>query len=384
MKMRTFIFAEKFFLKSDVKGPGYLEITDGIFGDYYKEVPESDAKVIKEEGKWIAPGLVDTHIHGYMNHDVMDNDAEGLKVMSEGLLSCGVTSFLPTTLTSSKERLKDVAQTIGEVYQDVPGAKVQGIYFEGPFFTEEHKGAQNPSYFGDPDLDTFNEWQEASGGLIKKIALAPERKGVKEFVKAVTDEGVVVALGHSDATLEQATEAVEAGASVFVHAYNGMRGLNHREPGMVGALMSLNHVFSELICDGHHVHPNAADILMEKAGHDHVALITDCMMAGGMPDGNYNLGEFPVVVKDGTARLETGNLAGSILKLKEAIKNVVDWEIATPEQAIMMATLVPAVSCKIDDQCGMIAKGRDADFIVLEPTMELAATYLDGVERYRK
>ncbi|OJG96722.1 N-acetylglucosamine-6-phosphate deacetylase [Enterococcus termitis] len=384
MKMRTFIFAEKFFLKSDVKGPGYLEITDGIFGDFYKELPETEAKVIKEEGKWIAPGLVDTHIHGYMNHDVMDNDAEGLKVMSEGLLSCGVTSFLPTTLTSSKERLKDVAQTIGEVYQEVPGAKVQGIYFEGPFFTEEHKGAQNPSYFGDPDLNTFNEWQEASGGLIKKIALAPERKGVKEFVKAVTDEGVVVALGHSDATLEQATEAVESGASVFVHAYNGMRGLNHREPGMVGALMSLNHVFSELICDGHHVHPNAADILMEKAGHDHVALITDCMMAGGMPDGNYNLGEFPVVVKEGTARLESGNLAGSILKLKEAIKNVVDWEIATPEQAIMMATLVPAVSCKIDDKCGMIANGRDADFIVLNPDMELAATYLDGVERYRQ
>lgn len=381
--MRTFIFAEKFFLKSDVKGPGFLEITDGLFGEFYKEIPESDAKIIKEEGKWIAPGLVDTHIHGYMNHDVMDSDAEGLKVMSEGLLSCGVTSFLPTTLTSSKERLKDVAKTIGEVYQEVPGAKVQGIYFEGPFFTEEHKGAQNPSYFSDPDLQTFNEWQEASGGLIKKIALAPERQGVKEFVKAVTDEGVVVALGHSDATLEQATDAVEAGASVFVHAYNGMRGLNHREPGMVGALMSLNHVFSELICDGHHVHPNAADILMEKAGHDHVALITDCMMAGGMPDGNYNLGEFPVVVKNGTARLESGNLAGSILKLKEAIKNVVDWEIATPAQAIMMATLVPAISCKIDDKCGSIAQGRDADFIVLNPNMELDATYLDGVERYR-
>ncbi|MGC6768666.1 N-acetylglucosamine-6-phosphate deacetylase [Enterococcus sp. LJL128] len=381
--MKTFIYAEKFFLKSDVKGPGYLEITDGLFGDFYKELPEKDAKVINEEGKWIAPGLVDTHIHGFMNHDVMDNDAEGIKVMSEGLLSCGVTSFLPTTLTSSKERLKDVAETIGKVHQEVSGAKIQGIYFEGPFFTEEHKGAQNPSYFGDPDLAVFNEWQEASGGLIKKIALAPERKGVKEFVKAVTDEGVVVALGHSDATLEQATDAVESGASVFVHAYNGMRGLNHREPGMVGALMSLKHVFSELICDGHHVHPNAADILMEKAGHDHVALITDCMMAGGMPDGNYNLGEFPVVVKDGTARLESGNLAGSILKLKEAIKNVVDWEIATPEQAVMMATLVPAVSCKIDDRCGMIASGREADFIVLNPSMELEATYLDGVERYR-
>ena len=205
---------------------------------------------------------------------------------------------------------------------------------------------------------------------------------VKEFVKTVTDEGVVVSLGHSNATLEEAQDAVEAGASVFVHAYNGMRGLNHREPGMVGALLSLQHVFSELICDGHHVHPQAAEILMEKAGHDHVALITDCMMAGGMPDGNYNLGEFPVVVKDGTARLESGNLAGSILKLKEAIKNVVDWGLATPEQAIMMASYVPAVSCKIDDKCGSITTGRAADFIVLDPSMDLVATYLDGVERY--
>ena len=379
--MKTFIYADKFFLNSGVKGAGYLDVTDGIFGTYTKEKPEG-AEIIDQTGKWIAPGLVDTHIHGYKNHDVMDNDADGIKVMSEALLSCGVTSFLPTTLTSSKERLKDVAETIGKVYQDVDGAKIQGIYFEGPFFTEEHKGAQNPSYFGDPDLDTFHEWQEASGGLIKKIALAPERKGVKEFVKTVTDEGVVVSLGHSNGTLEEAQEAVEAGASVFVHAYNGMRGLNHREPGMVGALLTLQHVFSELICDGHHVHPQAAEVLMEKAGHDHVALITDCMMAGGMPDGNYNLGEFPVVVKEGTARLDSGNLAGSILKLKEAIKNVVDWNIATPEQAIMMASYVPAVSCKIDDKCGMIAEGRAADFIVLEPNMDLVATYLDGVERY--
>lgn len=379
--MKTFIYADKFFLNSGVKGAGYLDVTDGIFGAYTKEKPEG-AEIIDQSGKWIAPGLVDTHIHGYKNHDVMDNDADGIKVMSEALLSCGVTSFLPTTLTSSKERLKDVAETIGKMYKEVDGAKIQGIYFEGPFFTEEHKGAQNPSYFGDPDLDTFHEWQEASGGLIKKIALAPERKGVKEFVKTVTDEGVVVSLGHSNATLEEAQEAVEAGASVFVHAYNGMRGLNHREPGMVGALLALQHVFSELICDGHHVHPQAAEVLMEKAGHDHVALITDCMMAGGMPDGNYNLGEFPVVVAEGTARLESGNLAGSILKLKEAIKNVVDWGIATPEQAVMMASYVPAVSCKIDDKCGMIAEGRAADFIVLETNMDLVATYLDGVERY--
>lgn len=381
--MSKFVYADKFFFNTDTKGVGYLEVIDGKFGDYYKELPDQNAEVIDHKGQWIAPGLVDTHIHGYKNHDVMDNDAEGIKVMSEGLLECGVTSYLPTTLTSSKERLRDVAETVGKVHDQVTGAKIQGIYFEGPFFTEEHKGAQNPSYFGDPDLDTFHEWQEASGGLIKKIALAPERKGVKEFVEQVTKEGVVVSLGHSNATLEEATEAVDAGASVFVHAYNGMRGLNHREPGMVGALMSLHNVFSELICDGHHVHPNAADILMKEVGHDHVALITDCMMAGGMPDGDYILGEFPVVVSEGTARLkQDGNLAGSILKLKEAIKNVVDWDIATPEEAILMATWVPAVSCKIDDKCGLIKKDRDADFIVLNPDMTLAATYLDGEKRF--
>ncbi len=381
--MKTYVKADRFFFKSGTKEAGYLEIVDGKFGEYVKVVSD-DAKVIDQSGKWIAPGLVDTHIHGFMNHDVMDNDADGIKAMSEGLLSCGVTSYLPTTLTSSKEALKNVAATIGKMYKEVTGAKIKGIYFEGPFFTEEHKGAQNPAYFGDPDIDVFHEWQEASGGIIKKIALAPERKGAPEFIKQVTDEGVVVSLGHSNATLAEATKGVDSGASVFVHAYNGMRGLQHREPGMVGALMSLHHVFSELICDGHHVHPTAADILMKEVGHDHVALITDCMMAGGMPDGNYNLGEFPVVVKDGMACLHSGNLAGSILKLKEAIKNVVDWGIATPEQAVLMATYVPAVSCKIDDTCGSISAGRDADFIVLNPDMTLSATYLDGEKRYEE
>ena len=380
--MKTVVYADKFYLTSGVTGPGYLDISNGVFGEITKEKPSGEIEVIDYTGKWIAPGLVDTHIHGFKNNDVMDNNAEGIKQMSEDLLSCGVTSFLPTTLTSSREQLTAVAKTIGEVYQDVKGAKIQGIYFEGPFFTEEYKGAQNPGYFSDPDIDVFNEWQEVSGNLIKKIALAPEREGVSDFVKEVTDSGVVVALGHSNATLEEASQAVESGASVFVHAFNGMRGLNHREPGMVGAAMNLKHVFSELICDGHHVHPDAANILMEKAGRDHIALITDCMMAGGMPDGHYMLGEFPVTVSNGTARLEEGNLAGSILRLKEAIKNVVEWGIATPEEAIMMATYVPAVSCKMEDVCGSITRNRAADFIVLSKELDLEATYLDGECRY--
>ncbi|WP_071131618.1 N-acetylglucosamine-6-phosphate deacetylase [Enterococcus timonensis] len=382
--MKKFVKAARFFLKNEVKGPGYLELVDGKFGDFSKNVP-ADAEIIDYGQQWIAPGLVDTHIHGFKNHDVMDNDFEGIKVMSEALLSCGVTSFLPTTLTSTHEKLQDVAQTIGDHYQEVTGAKIQGIYFEGPFFTPEHKGAQNPSYFSDPSIEVFDKWQEAAGGLIKKIAMAPERTGAVEFVKHVTQQGVVVSLGHSDATIEQAAEVVEAGASVFVHVYNGMRGLHHREPGMVGAAMTLRNVFGEMICDGHHVHPKAAQAYMDVRGRDHVALITDCMMAGGMPDGDYILGEFPVTVANGTARLkQDNNLAGSILKLKEGVKNVVDWGIATPEEAIAMASSVAATSCKIDDVCGFIAPGRDADFIVLDPDLELAATYLDGKKRYER
>lgn len=382
MNLKTYVFAEKFFLKDSVEEECYLELENGKFGSFQKEPPQ-DSHIIDCKGKWIAPGLVDTHIHGLLNHDVMDNEVEGLKSISEGLLSCGVTSFLPTTLTASTELINIVVETIGKYYKEVSGAKIQGIYLEGPFFTEEHKGAQNPIYFYDPNLEVFENWQKLSGGLIKKIALAPERQEVAQFVKAVTEKGVVVALGHSNATYEQAKEMVENGASVFVHTYNGMSPLKSREPGMVGAALALNDVFAELICDGHHVHPISAKILMDVRGRDRVAMITDCMRAGTMPDGNYTLGEFPVIVKDGKAVLETGSLAGSILKLKEAVKNVVNWGIATPEEAIRMATIVPARSCHIDDVCGSIEPGREADFIVLNQNLELEATYLNGECRYR-
>ncbi|SJZ62588.1 N-acetylglucosamine-6-phosphate deacetylase [Pilibacter termitis] len=382
--MKTYIKADKFFYAAGVKNAGYLEINNGKFGRWSENLPDETAEVIDYTGKWIAPGLVDTHIHGFGGVDVMDNDWEGVvTTMSEGLLSTGVTSFLPTTLTADHTLLKEVSKGIGEHYKEAKGAKIQGIYFEGPYFTEEFKGAQNPIYMTNPSIEEFREWQEAAGGLISKIALAPEREGVEEFVRTLTEEGIVVSLGHSNATLVEATKAVDAGASVWVHAYNGMRGLTHREPGMVGSVMSLPHTYAELICDGHHVHPSACGILMDKMGHEHIAMITDCMRAGGMPDGHYMLGEFGVNVQNGTARLEEGgNLAGSILKLEQGVQNVVNWGIATAEQAIMMASLIPAKSCKIDDKCGQIKAGRDADFIVLDEELHLVATYLDGEKRY--
>lgn len=379
-----YIRASRFFLPDGVEQEGYLPISDGKFGQYTKELPDKSVNVVDYRDKWIAPGLVDTHIHGFMGHDVMDNDFEGIKEISKGLLKCGVTSFLPTTLTSDVETLNQVSQMIGKNYQEVTGAKIRGIFFEGPFFTEEHKGAQNPKFFGDPDLDQFHHWQKLAGGLIKKIALAPERKGAAEFTKRLTEEGVTVALGHSSATIEQTKRVVSAGASVFVHTYNGMSGLNHREPGMVGAAMIEKDTIAELICDGQHVHRAAAEILMDVKGRQHIALITDCMRAGGMPDGEYTLGDFPVEVRNGAARLKNGgSLAGSVLELFQAVKNVCDWDIATIEEAIQMASFVPAQSCRMEDCCGSIQAGHDADFLVIDSKLNLIETYLNGTLVYK-
>ncbi|MBK0347751.1 N-acetylglucosamine-6-phosphate deacetylase [Aerococcaceae bacterium zg-ZJ1578] len=380
--MNYYIKAKGIVLDDTVAENQYLEVVNGKFGSIVKTVPDG-SEVVDYSESLIAPGLVDTHIHGYKSHDVMDNDFEGIKVISNGLLECGVTSWLPTTLTSSIELLDAVCQTIGEHYQEVTGAKIRGIFLEGPFFTEKYKGAQNPKYMGDPSIPVLDKWHQLSNQLVNKIAIAPERKGVKEFIEFASSKGIYTALAHSDATYEEAHAAVEAGANIFIHTYNGMSGLHHRNPGMVGAALSCDNVFAELICDGHHVHPAAAKVVVKARGPEETVLITDCMRAGGMGDGESMLGEFEVIVKEGTARLkDNGSLAGSILELKQGVKNVYDWGLVEAADALRMASLSPAKSVGIENVCGRIAPGYDADFIVVSPQLELEATYLDGTLRY--
>ena len=381
-----YVQAAKFFLPNMTKNGGYLEITDaGKFGRYLTESEKPVGEILDYSHSWIAPGLIDTHIHGLLGHDVMDNDAEGLNIISEGLLQCGVTSWMPTTVTGSELQLQNICQTIAQNIAKFTGAKVAGINFEGPFLTSEHKGAQNSKYFQDPDFHLLQKWQQAAQGLLKQITIAPERKNAVEFTMAARQSGVTVCLGHSSATFEQAQACVQAGATTFTHTYNAMSPLNHRALGMVGAAMSLEGINTELICDGYHVHPNAAQILIQIKNPEHVLLVTDCMSAGLMPAGEYMLGELPVIMKNGAARLKdsTHNLAGSVLQLNIAVKNLVDWNIATPEQAIKMATSTPAKSSGLMNWAGAIFPGRAADFIVLDKQMNLQATYLDGVQRYQ-
>lgn len=384
--MQQFVKAGQIVLADQVVENGFMIIENGKFGAVSVQQPAaaSAANTIDYANYIVAAGLVDTHIHGYQACDVMDNDLASLKAISTGLLAGGVTTWLPTTLTAATEELDAVCRTIGAHHSAVTGAKIRGIFLEGPFFTAKYKGAQNADYMLDPALTKLQKWLALSNGLVNKIALAPERAGAAAFINAATKLGVAVALGHSDATYEEAKQAVAAGANIFIHTYNAMSGLHQREPGMVGAALSLDTVYAEVICDNCHVHPAAVKILLNARGTRETVLVTDCMRAGGMGDGKFRLGEFDVDVCDGVARLaDSGNLAGSVLELMTAVQNVVKWGLATPAEALRMASLVPAQSVNIADVCGQISPGYDADFIVVDQELNLQATYLNGKLRHQ-
>ena len=383
--MATFaIKSNKLVLPGGIDGFGFLMVEDGKFGPVFVDEPQG-VRIVDRMGCWVAPGLVDTHIHGFMDHDVMDCDPQGVKAVSEGLARHGTTSWLPTTLTAGVEDTQNACASVREAHrmqregEGFLGAKIQGIFLEGPFFTEEHKGAQNPRYLIDPKFELLERWQEAAGGLIVKSALAPERAGTAEYITQATAAGVRCAIGHSSATYGEAAAAVLAGAKLVVHTFNGMADMAHRDPGIVGCAMTSQGVYAELICDGLHVDPVVVETLVRAKGWEHVVLITDCLSCGGLPDGDYFIGELPIQLRDGAAYLKNGgNFAGSTLTLARAVKNVADWGIVTAEQAIRMATEVPARSLGMGDRCGSILPGRAADLAVFDPELNLVEAYVDG------
>jgi len=369
-------------LPDNVDASGYLLVKDGRFAEVLDAAPQG-VEVIDRTDCWVAPGLFDTHIHGFVGHDVMDCDPAAVTTICQELVRHGTTSWLATTLTASIEQTgkacASVAEAVKEQGDDFVGTRTQGILLEGPFFTEEHKGAQNPKYLVDPDVAVLDQWQREAGGLIAKSALAPERKGTIAYTKAMGERGITVALGHTSATADECLAAVQAGAGVFVHTYNGMSDMLHRNPGPVGCAMTTANTYSELICDGMHVHPLVCEALVRAKGWEHVALITDCLSCGGLEDGDYFIGELPIELRGGAAYLKgAGNLAGSTLTMAKAVRNVVEWGMVTPSQALRMASEIPARSVGMDDRLGMIAPGRFADLVVMDKDMALVETYLGG------
>lgn len=329
-------------------------------------------------GAKVIPGLLDIHTHGNSGWDFSDGDEQGLRTMAAYEGKNGVTSFLPTSMTLPYEALEKAFVTARTVAAaPVHGeARVLGINMEGPFFSEKKKGAQNPAYLKDPDFDAFQRLHTASGELVKLVDVAPELPGAVPFAQQAKDL-CTVSIAHTDCTYEQAVAMLDAGATHMTHLYNAMPGIHHRTPGPIGAGSEREGVWAELISDGFHIHPSAVRMAF-KLFPGRICLISDSMRACGMPEGQrFDLGGQEVVVKNGTAVLPDGTIAGSTTNLFACMRRAISFGIPETE-AILAATANPARSVGLEDRVGAIAPGLYADFVVCDEDLTAKEVYIGG------
>ena len=333
-----------------------------------------DAEVIEAEGLYIAPGLIDVHIHGSGGKDTMDGTEEALKTISSTIAKNGVTAFLATTMTMGWDRISRALDQIRDCMRlEMPGAQLLGAHMEGPFINVQFKGAQNSEYVIPQSWELVKEYRD----VIKLVTLAPELPGAVEFISKLKENHIVVSMGHSAASYEEALKGVDAGVSHCTHLFNAMTGVHHRNPGVASVALSRD-VICELIADNIHVHPGLFELVKKAKGVDKIALITDSTEAGGMADGEYSLGGQPIIVKNGAARLQDGTLAGSVLNLNKGLYNFYKNTDCELFEVFRMATVNPAKELGILDKKGSIAEGKDADFFLMDKEFNVKATFVRG------
>lgn len=327
-------------------------------------------------GKYLIPGLVDIHTHGCNGGDHLDGDPEATAAICKRMAQVGTTTVLSTIMTQSKENMLKAAENTRICAAKDLGAKIRGIYLEGPFFSEQYKGAQHPMYLCDPEHALIDALQAASGNMVKILSMAPEKNGALEFIKNRTD--VRIFAGHTAADYDTAASAFDAGARGLTHSFNGMTPLHHRKPGVLAAAMERAHVFCECICDGFHVHPAMVALLYRQVGAERFCMISDSLRPAGLPDGAYTSGGQPITVQDGKAYLSDGTIAGSTACLLEEVKNLVAWGVCDLAHAVYAASAVPARAADIYDEVGSIEKGKAADLLVLNADLSLNTVYISG------
>ena len=370
----------------EIKRGSSLVIEDGKIANIFNgEVTDEKAydEILDVEGKYLSPGFIDVHNHGNFGHDAMEGTYEALESMADYHIKNGVTSYLATTMTGDPKLIKKALKNIGEYVNDGSNyskvkSQVLGVYLEGPYFSMEKKGAQPPEYIKDPDLDEIKEFIEISKDTIKVVAVAPELEGAKEAVRYLKNEGIKISAGHTNATFDEAKAGIDLGITQATHLYNGMRAYSHREPGVIGAVLTDERVVCEMICDGIHLHSGAMDLAVKMKGKGGIVLISDAMMATGLKEGEYELGGQSVFVKEGAARLEDGTLAGSTLTLNRAVYNMVHMVNVPLEDAVRMASLNPAKAIGVDDVKGSIDIGKDADLIIFDADLNVSKAMVKG------
>ena len=334
----------------------------------------------------VVPGFIDQHIHGAGGSDGMDGTEKDLQTISATIAREGTTGFLATTMTQSPENISKALVAVKEIMEkgEFDGAEVLGVHLEGPFISPKHIGAQPLEYVAKPSVEIFDEYDRLSGGNIKIVSLAPEQEGGIELVEHLSKLGKVASIGHTGSTYQDVERAVKAGAKNVTHTYNAQTALHHREVGVVGSAMLFDELNCEVICDTIHVSVPAIKLIIKNKPHNKFTLITDAMRAKGMPDGLSELGGQVVIVKNGEARLENGALAGSVLKMNDAIKNVVT-KLGVPfTDAIDFATRNPAENIGVLNERGTIEVGKRADFAVLDENFDVMLTVVGGKVVFQK
>jgi N-acetylglucosamine-6-phosphate deacetylase len=329
----------------------------------------------------LAPGFIDIHIHGGAGRDAMEASESALAQIEFQLIKHGVTAYLPTTVTAPNEKILGALDGLGKSIATAnknPGrATPLGIHLEGPFISHEKRGVHPPENLLSPSPQAFDRFWQASAGNISMMTIAPELPGAVETIRYARKLGVHSSLGHSNATYQEAQSGISAGADHATHTFNAMRPLDHREPGILGAVLENDELTADIIADGIHVHPSVLGLFLRAKGADRAILITDAISATGMPDGIYNLGGLEVQVSNGRCEYQ-GKLAGSVLTLDRAIRNVMALSGWPLQQAVKLATLNPAQRLGISDQRGLLATGRRADLVALTPQGQVAHTIIGG------
>lgn len=338
---------------------------------------DSDDEVIEGKGRYLSPGFIDIHIHGAGNHDTMEGTFDALETISKTIAEHGTTTFLPTTMTVDTKEIRKAVEAAKVAQGQVSGASIGGVHLEGPFINEGAIGAQNPKYVQKPTLEAFKEMVGDNLDLIKNITMAPEVEGALELIPYLRENGINVAMGHSVATYEQAMEGIRAGVNHSTHLFNAMTPFTHRKPGVVGAIFDTD-ITTETISDGIHVSYPSLRTAYKIKTSDKVLLITDAMMACGMPDGTYSLGGQAVISKEGAARLTSGALAGSILTMDKAVKNVFEHTNLPLHEVIKMASYNGALFIGAEKNTGKIALNYDADLLILSDDLKVQHVFIKG------
>ncbi|GAD32132.1 N-acetylglucosamine-6-phosphate deacetylase [Photobacterium leiognathi lrivu.4.1] len=376
--MRFALHPQRIFTPTGIAYNQYVIVNDGKI-EAITETKPLDCDVTELEGQTLVPGFIDIHIHGRAGADVMDATPQALQTIADALPKTGVVAWVGTTVTAPWQDIINALQQVREFCQQPKqvGAKLLGSFLEGPYFTEAYRGSHPTQYLQAPSIEALAELKEVAGDSLIRVALAPEYQGSDEAIQWLTAEGIKTSIAHTSANFEQVTTAHQHGADCGVHLFNGMSGLHHRKPGCAGAVL-FHDMLAELIADGIHVHPVMMQLAYRMKGYQQLALITDCMRAGGLSDGKYQLGAQMITVTNGEARTDDGSLAGSTCSLDQALRNMIMLAGVPEWEAVQMATSVPAKYVGVDDKLGFIKPGYNASFALLDPQFQIQATLIDG------